>query len=329
MTAQQLTNNIDPILQLLLPKMIENGEESRGVAKNDDSPSTSNEKDAETLITALEQVTKEGAEKGVESVTPITSATPAITLTPAQTLLCLTPYLLPLQLQSSTVQLPAAGKGTSNPTSTISIPANAIQLLQGLSNSSSSSQLQTIPLQLAKVVKQNKPQPQIIGSPSVVPLKAQSPTRIDFSEEASEIKSEESTSQHVVDTKSEQVTNDVGNPVLTGVSSEILQQLLGGISGDGLKTSWNVTPSTSVVTSHTTNTSVDSPRKKRQVFSGVQTTELEKQFEISPYIDAKERDKLAEKIGLHPDQVKVWFQNRRTKQNRVSWRQQREPTEHQ
>ena len=310
--------------------MIDNGEESRDVAKNDDCASTSNEKDTETLITALEQVTKEGAEKGVESVTPNTSATPAITLTPAQTLLCLTPYLLPLQLQSSSIQLPAAGKGVGNPTNTISIPANAIQLLQGLSNSSS--QLQTIPLQLAKVIKQNKTQPQIIGSPSIVPLKAQSPTRIDFNEEeASEIKSEESTSQHVVDSKSEQVTNDVANPVLTGVSSEILQQLLGGISGDGLKTTWNVTPSTSVVTSHTTNTSasVDSPRKKRQVFSGVQTTELEKQFEISPYIDAKERDKLAEKIGLHPDQVKVWFQNRRTKQNRVSWRQQKEPTEHQ
>lgn len=70
------------------------------------------------------------------------------------------------------------------------------------------------------------------------------------------------------------------------------------------------------------NTSDDEKRskRKRQVFSGFQTEELEKAFQVSPYISAVERENLAQKISLSADQVKVWFQNRRTKKYRSSWR---------
>lgn len=61
-------------------------------------------------------------------------------------------------------------------------------------------------------------------------------------------------------------------------------------------------------------------KRKRQVFSGLQTEELEQAFQVSPYVSAVERERLAVKVGLSPDQVKVWFQNRRTKKYRSSWR---------
>ena len=112
------------------------------------------------------------------------------------------------------------------------------------------------------------------------------------------------------------------------INSETLQQIIGGqgTSGDELKT-WTVSsmPVMSTITpckvSQSRGAGGSSPRKKRQVFSGEQILELEKRFQESQYVDNQDREKLAAKIGLTPDQVKVWFQNRRTKKNRISWRQ--------
>eukprot|EP00116_Pleurobrachia_bachei_P007187 sb/3467449/ len=55
------------------------------------------------------------------------------------------------------------------------------------------------------------------------------------------------------------------------------------------------------------------PRKPRTHFTDSQVVELEKIFEDKKYLDAKEREVVACDLSLHEEQVKNWFQNRRSK----------------
>ncbi|XP_074097244.1 HGTX homeodomain transcription factor [Cotesia typhae] len=59
----------------------------------------------------------------------------------------------------------------------------------------------------------------------------------------------------------------------------------------------------------------DNGKKKhtRPTFSGQQIFALEKTFEQTKYLAGPERAKLAYALGMSESQVKVWFQNRRTK----------------
>nr|CAH7723211.1 unnamed protein product [Callosobruchus chinensis] len=59
----------------------------------------------------------------------------------------------------------------------------------------------------------------------------------------------------------------------------------------------------------------DASKKKhtRPTFSGQQIFALEKTFEQTKYLAGPERAKLAYALGMTESQVKVWFQNRRTK----------------
>ncbi|KAL3289871.1 hypothetical protein HHI36_023261 [Cryptolaemus montrouzieri] len=58
----------------------------------------------------------------------------------------------------------------------------------------------------------------------------------------------------------------------------------------------------------------DSKKKHtRPTFSGQQIFALEKTFEQTKYLAGPERAKLAYALGMTESQVKVWFQNRRTK----------------
>uniref|UniRef100_A0A3Q2XYC8 Homeobox protein Nkx-2.8-like n=2 Tax=Hippocampus comes TaxID=109280 RepID=A0A3Q2XYC8_HIPCM len=58
-------------------------------------------------------------------------------------------------------------------------------------------------------------------------------------------------------------------------------------------------------------------RKKRRVlFSKAQTSELERRFRQQRYLSAPEREHLAGRIRLTPNQVKIWFQNHRYKMKR-------------
>ncbi|XP_065335670.1 homeobox protein Nkx-6.2-like [Cloeon dipterum] len=59
----------------------------------------------------------------------------------------------------------------------------------------------------------------------------------------------------------------------------------------------------------------DQSKKKhtRPTFSGQQIFALEKTFEQTKYLAGPERAKLAFALGMTESQVKVWFQNRRTK----------------
>ncbi|XP_034663319.1 mucin-5AC [Drosophila subobscura] len=61
--------------------------------------------------------------------------------------------------------------------------------------------------------------------------------------------------------------------------------------------------------------SMDARRKKkaRTTFTGRQIFELEKQFEVKKYLSSSERTEMAKLLIVTETQVKIWFQNRRTK----------------
>eukprot|EP00105_Crassostrea_gigas_P002145 XP_011414573.1 PREDICTED: homeobox protein EMX2 [Crassostrea gigas] len=59
------------------------------------------------------------------------------------------------------------------------------------------------------------------------------------------------------------------------------------------------------------------PKRIRTAFSPSQLLKLEKVFERNHYVVGQERKDLATNLNLSETQVKVWFQNRRTKYKRV------------
>ena len=61
-------------------------------------------------------------------------------------------------------------------------------------------------------------------------------------------------------------------------------------------------------------------KKGRATFSGAQITELEKAFQATQYLTTAERARLADRLSLSESQVKIWFQNRRTKCRRTAWK---------
>ncbi|KAK3705679.1 hypothetical protein QZH41_009508 [Actinostola sp. cb2023] len=54
-------------------------------------------------------------------------------------------------------------------------------------------------------------------------------------------------------------------------------------------------------------------KKARTTFTGRQIFELEKQFDAKKYLTATERSDMATLLNVTETQVKIWFQNRRTK----------------
>ena len=55
----------------------------------------------------------------------------------------------------------------------------------------------------------------------------------------------------------------------------------------------------------------------RTCYKLIQVMELEERFKRQRYVNAAERDRLAEALGLTPTQIKIWFQNRRYKCKRI------------
>ena len=61
-------------------------------------------------------------------------------------------------------------------------------------------------------------------------------------------------------------------------------------------------------------------RKARTIFTIEQMCELEKRFQEQKYLTVPERMLIASQLALTEQQVKTWFQNRRTKWKRESKR---------
>ncbi|CAD5207549.1 unnamed protein product [Bursaphelenchus okinawaensis] len=58
-------------------------------------------------------------------------------------------------------------------------------------------------------------------------------------------------------------------------------------------------------------------KRTRTSFTQYQLDALEEAFKSSHYVSSVERKAIANKLRLNETQVKVWFQNRRTKQKKV------------
>jgi len=58
------------------------------------------------------------------------------------------------------------------------------------------------------------------------------------------------------------------------------------------------------------------PKRIRTAFSPNQLLKLEQAFEKNQYVVGQERKELSKTLNLSETQVKVWFQNRRTKHKR-------------
>ncbi|ESO07548.1 hypothetical protein HELRODRAFT_76140, partial [Helobdella robusta] len=69
-------------------------------------------------------------------------------------------------------------------------------------------------------------------------------------------------------------------------------------------------------------------KRIRTAFSPAQLMHLEQAFESNKYVVGQERKTLAKKLHLTETQIKVWFQNRRTKTRRSSDGHASEPDSH-
>ena len=58
--------------------------------------------------------------------------------------------------------------------------------------------------------------------------------------------------------------------------------------------------------------------KYRVVYTDRQRAELENEFRSAQYITIRRKSELAMQVGLSERQVKIWFQNRRAKERKVS-----------
>uniref|UniRef100_A0A8R1HKR9 Homeobox domain-containing protein n=1 Tax=Caenorhabditis japonica TaxID=281687 RepID=A0A8R1HKR9_CAEJA len=60
----------------------------------------------------------------------------------------------------------------------------------------------------------------------------------------------------------------------------------------------------------------------RTIYGTTQTQQLEDMFRGQMYVVGAERESLALRLGLSPSQVRIWFQNRRSKQRRMQQEEQ-------
>ncbi|NWI10624.1 DLX6 protein, partial [Crypturellus soui] len=58
-------------------------------------------------------------------------------------------------------------------------------------------------------------------------------------------------------------------------------------------------------------------RKPRTIYSSLQLQALNQRFQQTQYLALPERAELAARLGLTQTQVKIWFQNKRSKYKKI------------
>ncbi|NXD32088.1 BOX5 protein, partial [Spelaeornis formosus] len=58
-------------------------------------------------------------------------------------------------------------------------------------------------------------------------------------------------------------------------------------------------------------------RKPRTIYSSLQLQALNQRFQHAQYLALPERAELASQLGLTQSQVKIWFQNKRSKYKKI------------
>ncbi|KAI1287415.1 Homeobox protein ceh-9 [Halotydeus destructor] len=105
--------------------------------------------------------------------------------------------------------------------------------------------------------------------------------------------------------------------VMESTASAMLETSSNSSAMSARSTDNNLTASvidgTAMVLGSNSSSSADKKKKARTTFTGRQIFELEKQFEIKKYLSSSERSAMAKLLNVTETQVKIWFQNRRTK----------------
>ncbi|CAF2782955.1 unnamed protein product [Rotaria sp. Silwood2] len=103
------------------------------------------------------------------------------------------------------------------------------------------------------------------------------------------------------------------------------------ILGDSIKT-YNEEYCQSILTNDNEDLLIDTQKKKkkkaRTTFTGKQIFELEKKFDDKKYLSSIERAEMATLLTVTETQVKIWFQNRRTKWKKTENISNAEAVEH-
>ncbi|CAH8443582.1 unnamed protein product [Heterobilharzia americana] len=108
--------------------------------------------------------------------------------------------------------------------------------------------------------------------------------------------------------------------------TEISNSTVQHSSSETSDTSININNNNDTISSNILHT-VTKRRKRRILFSKLQTTKLEQCFNEQRYLTASEREHLARILNLTPTQVKIWFQNHRYKMKRANQNDELSPTE--
>jgi len=106
-----------------------------------------------------------------------------------------------------------------------------------------------------------------------------------------------------------------------GISSNNINPNLLNVSASNSNTNGTIAPASNVRAANQflsqqqlhASQNANFKKQSRPTFSGQQIFALEKKFETVKYLAGTDRAKLAAELNMSESQVKVWFQNRRTK----------------